>query len=95
MDLVHRSAQVRDAVAAGEPGWRALAERHGGLVKPDIVFFGEVTGRKDLAFAMSHKDGLGHSDATVATASSARWEGRIVVMPWHAKRMLRRNAGRS
>ena len=27
--------------ADGEGGWRWLAEKHGGLVKPDIVFFGE------------------------------------------------------
>ena len=27
--------------AEGEEGWRSLAARHGGLVKPDIVFFGE------------------------------------------------------
>ena len=26
-------AECRDAIAAGEPGWRALAERYGGLVK--------------------------------------------------------------
>ena len=30
-----------DAGEEGELGWRALAARHGGLVKPDIVFFGE------------------------------------------------------
>ena len=36
--------EVREAIANGkygERGWQALAERHGGLVKPDIVFFGE------------------------------------------------------
>ena len=27
--------------AEGEEGWRSLAARHGGLVKPDIIFFGE------------------------------------------------------
>ena len=36
--------ELRDAVAAGKggpKGWKALAKKHGGLVKPDIVFFGE------------------------------------------------------
>jgi len=36
--------EVRRAVAVGRDGadgWQALQERHGGLVKPNIVFFGE------------------------------------------------------
>ena len=36
--------EVKEAILNGEDGprgWRALAARHGGLVKPDIVFFGE------------------------------------------------------
>ena len=36
--------EVRAAIAHGKhgpEGWLAMAERHGGLVKPDIVFFGE------------------------------------------------------
>lgn len=33
--------EVKQAMVAGKPGWQALKERHGGLVKPDIVFFGE------------------------------------------------------
>merc|ERR1719421_380429 len=33
--------ELKRAVNKGETGWRALAEKHGGLVKPDIVFFGE------------------------------------------------------
>eukprot|EP01047_Picozoa_sp_COSAG01_P000614 COSAG01_NODE_12_length_41732_cov_160.472964_8_plen_388_part_00 len=36
--------EVRDAILAGEDGeggWQALRAKHGGLVKPDIVFFGE------------------------------------------------------
>jgi len=32
---------MKAAVDEGEAGWRRLAEEHGGLVKPDIVFFGE------------------------------------------------------
>eukprot|EP00966_Prymnesium_polylepis_P193020 4473507-Prymnesium_polylepis.1 len=35
--------ELREALAPdkGEAGWRELRRRHGGLVKPDIVFFGE------------------------------------------------------
>jgi len=33
--------EVRAAVNEGEEGWRQLNAKHGGLVKPDIVFFGE------------------------------------------------------
>lgn len=33
-------AEVQAALAT-DNGWRDLAEQHGGLVKPDIVFFGE------------------------------------------------------
>ena len=33
--------EVKEAVAQGEPGWREMVRRHEGLVKPDIVFFGE------------------------------------------------------
>ena len=32
---------MRTAILAGEEGWKGMAEKHGGLVKPDIVFFGE------------------------------------------------------
>jgi len=34
--------EVREAILAGESGWRSMVEKHGGLVKPDIVFFGEA-----------------------------------------------------
>jgi NAD-dependent SIR2 family protein deacetylase len=37
--------EVRAAIAHGKhgpEGWLAMAERHGGLVKPDIVFFGDL-----------------------------------------------------
>eukprot|EP00747_Dinoflagellata_sp_TGD_P191257 gnl/TRDRNA2_/TRDRNA2_54384_c0_seq1.p1 gnl/TRDRNA2_/TRDRNA2_54384_c0~~gnl/TRDRNA2_/TRDRNA2_54384_c0_seq1.p1 ORF type:complete len:522 (+),score=87.75 gnl/TRDRNA2_/TRDRNA2_54384_c0_seq1:121-1686(+) len=37
-------AEFKEAVMTGKSGahgWEALAQRHGGLVKPDIVFFGE------------------------------------------------------
>ena len=33
--------EVKEAVAQGEPGWREMVRWHQGLVKPDIVFFGE------------------------------------------------------
>jgi len=33
--------ELRAALGPGGEGWQALAERHGGLVKPNIVFFGE------------------------------------------------------
>ena len=37
-----RAALREEAEGEGsERGWRALAARHGGLVEPDIVFFGE------------------------------------------------------
>ena len=36
------TAEVKEAIMAGEEGWQAMRERHGGLVKPDIVFFGEA-----------------------------------------------------
>jgi NAD-dependent SIR2 family protein deacetylase len=34
-------AEVKAAVEEGEPGWRRLNSRYGGLVKPAITFFGE------------------------------------------------------
>jgi len=33
--------EVRHAAFAGEEAWEALEAKHGGRVKPDIVFFGE------------------------------------------------------
>lgn len=34
-------AELRAALEEGGEGWQALADQHGGLVKPSIVFFGE------------------------------------------------------
>jgi len=34
-------AELKAAIDQGPPGWQALRDREGGLVKPDIVFFGE------------------------------------------------------
>jgi len=33
--------EVREAIMAGPEGWQAMNAKHGGLVKPDISFFGE------------------------------------------------------
>ena len=33
--------EVAEAVEAGDAGWTALNTKYGGLVKPDVVFFGE------------------------------------------------------
>ena len=33
--------ELKEAVMAGEDGWRALNAKYGGLVKPAITFFGE------------------------------------------------------
>jgi len=48
--------EVRAAIAhgkEGEEGWQAMAERHGGLVKPDIVFFGEALPERFFDLARS------------------------------------------
>eukprot|EP00928_Gymnodinium_smaydae_P067978 TRINITY_DN5101_c0_g1_i4.p1 TRINITY_DN5101_c0_g1~~TRINITY_DN5101_c0_g1_i4.p1 ORF type:complete len:330 (-),score=36.26 TRINITY_DN5101_c0_g1_i4:439-1392(-) len=34
-------AEFHEAVGAGTAGWQALKQKYGGLVKPNIVFFGE------------------------------------------------------
>ena len=46
--------EVKAAVDAGPPGWAALRDRHGGLVKPDIVFFGEGLPRR--FFELANRD---------------------------------------
>ena len=38
--------EVKAAAEAGPPGFRRLQESYGGLVKPDIVFFGEQQPRR-------------------------------------------------
>ena len=35
------SDEVRTSILLGEEGWKEMNTKHGGLVKPDIVFFGE------------------------------------------------------
>ena len=42
--------EVKEAIAAGKEGWETMTEKHGGLVKPDIVFFGEVIMRQFFYF---------------------------------------------
>lgn len=39
---------LREALRAGEPGWRDLSAKSGGLVKPKIVFFGEALPQRFL-----------------------------------------------
>jgi len=33
--------EVKESIMAGENGWKKMNKKYGGLVKPDIVFFGE------------------------------------------------------
>jgi len=35
------STEMKEAIMAGVEGWQSLRDKYGGLVKPDIVFFGE------------------------------------------------------
>ena len=34
-------SEVKNAILSGEKGWKQMNNKYGGLVKPDIVFFGE------------------------------------------------------
>ena len=43
--------RVREAIMAGEEGWKGLRDEMGGLVKPDIVFFGENLPRRFFLLA--------------------------------------------
>ena len=46
--------EMRRAIMAGKhapDGWQALAEKYGGLCKPDIVFFGESLPRRFFELA--------------------------------------------
>ena len=48
--------EVRAAIAHGKDGpqgWLAMSERHGGYVKPDIVFFGEQLPERFFSLAQS------------------------------------------
>ena len=51
-------AELKAAIDAGPPGWRALRDREGGLVKPDIVFFGEGLPRRFFELATQDPDNL-------------------------------------
>lgn len=62
--------ELRAAVAAGKDGpkgWEALAEKHGGLVKPDIVFFGEQLPRY---FHEAVEDDLPEADLLLVLGTS-------------------------
>ena len=43
--------ELKAAIDAGPQGWQALRDREGGLVKPDIVFFGEGLPRRFFELA--------------------------------------------
>jgi len=43
--------EVKAAAFGGEAAWDELTQRHGGLVKPDIVFFGEQLPRRFFMLA--------------------------------------------
>ena len=40
------SNEVKKSILSGEKGWKAMNKKYGGLVKPDIVFFGEDLPKK-------------------------------------------------
>lgn len=44
-------AELKRAIDAGPEGWQGLRDREGGLVKPDIVFFGEGLPRRFFELA--------------------------------------------
>ena len=65
-------AEVRAAVRAGKEGpdgWLELARRHGGLVKPDIVFFGEQLPERFFNLA---EDDFGACDLLIVMGTSLR-----------------------
>jgi NAD-dependent SIR2 family protein deacetylase len=49
--------EVRKAIMAGEEGWRAMNAKHGGLVKPDISFFGEKLPDRFCEFLVCGREG--------------------------------------
>ena len=65
-------SEVRAAVRAGKEGpdgWLELARRHGGLVKPDIVFFGEQLPERFFNLA---EDDFGACDLLIVMGTSLR-----------------------
>lgn len=59
--------EVKRAIEQGEPGWRSLSERHGGLVKPKIVFFGESLPERFLSLC---SDDLQKCDLLIVMGTS-------------------------
>mmetsp|Transcript_52287 Transcript_52287/g.144823 ORF Transcript_52287/g.144823 Transcript_52287/m.144823 type:complete len:334 (-) Transcript_52287:73-1074(-) len=82
--------ELRDAVItgeAGEHGWAAFNVRHGGLCKPDIVFFGESLPQK---FALAPGD-LGACDLLLVLGTSLKVQpfASLVGMPQpHVPRLV-------
>jgi NAD-dependent SIR2 family protein deacetylase len=66
--------EVKAAVERGKEGWMELREKHGGLVKPKIVFFGE--GLPDRFGELQGGD-LGESDLLLVLGTS------LVVSPFN------------
>lgn len=59
--------EVKEEIERGESGWRSLRERHGGLVKPKIVFFGESLPDRFLSL---HADDLQKCDLLIVMGTS-------------------------
>ena len=77
-------SEVREAIMAGEEGWRAMNAKFGGLVKPDIVFFGEQLPRRfyELAGIPVHP-GMDCSDSDFASCDLLIVMGTsLVVQPF-------------
>ena len=83
--------EVRAAVAHGKDGpggWLAMAERHGGLVKPDIVFFGEPL--PERFFRLAEAD-LHECDLLVILGTSLKvqpFASLVGIAPDHVPRLL-------
>ena len=43
--------EVKEAILLGEEGWKKMNNKYGGLVKPDIVFFGEKLPERFFTYA--------------------------------------------
>eukprot|EP00656_Telonema_subtile_P001127 TRINITY_DN1052_c0_g1_i2.p1 TRINITY_DN1052_c0_g1~~TRINITY_DN1052_c0_g1_i2.p1 ORF type:complete len:427 (-),score=77.91 TRINITY_DN1052_c0_g1_i2:297-1577(-) len=61
--------ELREAVIAGKPGWEALRDKHGGLVKPDLVFFGEKLPER---FQQLAKEDLAAADLLIVLGTSLK-----------------------
>ena len=43
--------EVKESILLGEKGWKEMNDKYGGLVKPDIVFFGEKLPERFIQYA--------------------------------------------